>query len=64
MSGKNSILGISEPEKCWISWYFYTDDLAEISMKKNDYNFVARFVQILGKTSLYTVPVKKPEHLQ
>ena len=33
-------------------------------MKKNDYNFVARFVQILGKTSLYTVPVKKPEHLQ
>ena len=24
MSGKNSILGLSEPEKCWISWYFHT----------------------------------------
>ena len=21
---KKSILGLSEPEKCWISWYFYT----------------------------------------
>ena len=24
LSGKNSILGLSEPEKCCISWYFYT----------------------------------------
>ena len=24
MSRKNSILGLSEPKKCWISWYFYT----------------------------------------
>ena len=24
MSGKNSILGLSEPKKNWISWYFYT----------------------------------------
>ena len=24
MSGKNSILGLSEPKK-WISWYFYTN---------------------------------------
>ena len=24
MSGKNSILGTSEPKKCQISWYFYT----------------------------------------
>ena len=23
-SGKNNILGLSEPEKSWISWYFYT----------------------------------------
>ena len=24
MSRKNSILSLSEPEKCWISWYFHT----------------------------------------
>ena len=24
MSGKNSLLHLSEPEKSWISWYFYT----------------------------------------
>ena len=24
MSGKNSILGLPEPEKCWISLYFHT----------------------------------------
>ena len=24
MSGKNSIIGLSEPKKCRISWYFYT----------------------------------------
>ena len=23
MNGKNSILGLSEPDKCWISWYFH-----------------------------------------
>ena len=24
MSRKNSILGLCEPEKCLVSWYFYT----------------------------------------
>ena len=39
MSGKNSILGLSEPKKSRISWYFYTYELlkfhvsTELSMK-------------------------------
>ena len=34
-SGKNSILGLSEPKKCRISWYFYTYEHLKLSMKKS-----------------------------
>ena len=38
MSRKNSILSLSEPAKCWISWYFHTYKHlkfhAQLSMKK------------------------------
>ena len=47
MSRKNSILGLSEPEKCWISWYFYTYEYlkfhAQLSWAwKTFYNLGAR----------------------
>ena len=45
MSRKNSILGLSEPEKCWIPWYFHTcEQLKFLSWAWNKfYNLGARF---------------------
>ena len=48
MHRKNSILGLSEPEKCWISWYFHTYEqlkfYAQLSWAwKKFYNLGPRF---------------------
>ena len=47
MSRKNCILSLSEPEKCWISWYFHTYEHlkfhAQLSWaRKKFYNLGAR----------------------
>ena len=66
MSGKNSILGLSEPEKCWISWYFHTCEqlnfYAQLSWAwKKFYNLGPRYA-FIGSNSfiiiLFCLPCK------
>ena len=54
MNRKNSILGLSEPEKAELSWYFYTYEYlkfhAQLSWaRKKFYNLGARFSLTLGE---------------
>ena len=59
MRGKNNILGLSEPKKSWISWYFYTyENLkfhAQLSWEwKKFYNLGASTEQEWYQSSLFT----------